>query len=88
MSDFIKSIVLFRRKMMNMILMVAKRNEVKNVKQRVIPKKKRKERKEKGVEIVLRYYLYNLITFKLNNCNFYIFHYRKVILVTLKKKLL
>lgn len=73
---------------MNMILMVAKRNEVKNVKQRVIPKKKRKERKEKGVEIVLRYYLHNLITFQLNNCNFYICHYRKVILVILKKKLL
>jgi len=41
--------------MMNMILMVEKRSEVKSVKQRVILKKKRKGRKEKGVEIVLRY---------------------------------
>jgi len=41
--------------MMNMILMVEKRSEVKSVKQRVILKKKRKGRKEKEVEIALRY---------------------------------
>jgi len=35
--------------------MAAKKREVKNVKQRVIPKKKRRGRKEKGEEIVLKY---------------------------------
>lgn len=45
--------------MMNMILMVVKRKEVKNVKQKVILKKKRNGRKEKEVEIVLRYILLN-----------------------------
>lgn len=40
---------------MNMILMVVKRNEVKNVKLKVIPKKKKNERKEKGEVIVPRY---------------------------------
>lgn len=52
---------------MNMILMVAKRSEVKSVKQKVIPKKRRKERKEKGVEIVLRYcFIYILNIFYTN----------------------
>lgn len=46
---------------MSMIQMVVKRNVAKNVKQRVIPKKKRKGRKEKGVAIVLRYLFYLLI---------------------------
>jgi len=52
--------------MMNMTLMVAKRSEVKSVKQKVIPKKKRKERKEKEVEIVLRYcfiYILNIFLY-------------------------
>lgn len=40
---------------MSMILTVVKRSVEKNVKQKVILKKKRKGRKEKGVVIVLRY---------------------------------
>jgi len=46
--------ILCRRKMMNMIQMVVKRNEVKNVKLKVIPEKKRKGRKENGEVIVQR----------------------------------
>jgi len=38
--------------------MGVRKNEAKNVKQKVIQKKKRKERKEKGVVIVLRYLFY------------------------------
>lgn len=43
---------------MSMILTVVKKNEAKNVKQRVIPKKKRKERKEKEAVIVQRYLIF------------------------------
>lgn len=82
--------VLCRKKMMNMIQMVVKRNEVKNVKLKVIPEKKRKGRKENGEVIVQRYQLYLISLTKLNNIISYkyVVLCRRAILAILKKSLL